>query len=421
VAERAPATVRVMGVMANRDVRLMVGATGISALGDFALGIPIALEVRQRTGSALAVAAFFLALYGPIALCAGVAGRLVDRVESRRLLIVVSALQALAAAVLLVAHPVAAMLALTALIGCGVAVAAPAEFALLPIAAGEAHVAAANGWAEGARGLGLSLGPVLGGALAAAGSFDAAVAIDLASFAVVALAAALVRARRVPAARRGAGPASARGGLAALTADRELAAVVGAAVAALAFFSISMTAEVFFVVDVLHAGQAGFGVAIGVWTAGMTLGSVALARRVAPALLAVAATAAIAVQGAGLLGASLATTFAVVPAGFALGGVAHGVKNVAIRTLIHARVPDARRGRAYAAYNGVRNAAELGAIAVGGVLVGAIGARASLALAGAVPLALGVAALARIRAGSRAAGAGATTATTTTTTQEAHP
>ncbi|HVW19494.1 MAG TPA: hypothetical protein VHB30_14725, partial [Solirubrobacteraceae bacterium] len=177
----------------------------------------------------------------------------------------------------------------------------------------------------------------------------------------------------------------------------------------------------FFVVDVLHAGQAGFGVAIGVWTAGMTLGSVALARRVAPALLAVAATAAIAVQGAGLLGASLATTFAVVPAGFALGGVAHGVKNVAIRTLIHARVPDARRGRAYAAYNGVRNAAELGAIAVGGVLVGAIGARASLALAGAVPLALGVAALARIRAGSRAAGAGATTATTTTTTQEAHP
>ena len=33
-----------------------------------------------------------------------------------------------------------------------------------------------------------------------------------------------------------------------------------------------MTAELFFVVDVLHAGQTGYGVLIGVWTAGMVAG-----------------------------------------------------------------------------------------------------------------------------------------------------
>ena len=61
--------------------------------------------------------------------------------------------------------------------------------------------------------------------------------------------------------------------------------------------------------------------------------------------------------------------------GFAFGGVAHGVKNVLLRTLIHERVPEALRGRAFAAYNGARNGAELGALALGGVVVGAFGAR----------------------------------------------
>jgi hypothetical protein len=52
-------------------------------------------------------------------------------------------------------------------------------------------------------------------------------------------------------------------------------------------------------------------------------------------------------------------------------------------------VPEALSGRAFAAYNGARNGAGLGALAVGGVLVGAIGQRAALALAGLAPLIIG--------------------------------
>ena len=52
------------------------------------------------------------------------------------------------------------------------------------------------------------------------------------------------------------------------------------------------------------------------------------------------------------------------------------------RSLIHVRVPDELHGRAFAAYNGIRNSAELGAFAAGGVLVAAIGARGTLAYAG---------------------------------------
>ena len=52
------------------------------------------------------------------------------------------------------------------------------------------------------------------------------------------------------------------------------------------------------------------------------------------------------------------------------------------RSLIHVRVPNHLHGRAFAAYNGIRNSAELGAFAAGGFLVVAIGARGTLAYAG---------------------------------------
>jgi hypothetical protein len=69
------------------------------------------------------------------------------------------------------------------------------------------------------------------------------------------------------------------------------------------------------------------------------------------------------------------------------------VKNVLLRTLIHERVPDALRGRAFAAYNGARNGAELGALVLGGIAVGALGARVALLLAGLGPAAIGTASL----------------------------
>ena len=110
VRERTPATVAVMTTFRSRDVHLLVGAAGLSALGDLALGIPLALEVRAKTGSALAVSLFFLCMFGPIVLLAGVAGRLVDRVENRRLLIAVSLAQAGATSLLLLADSAAALL-----------------------------------------------------------------------------------------------------------------------------------------------------------------------------------------------------------------------------------------------------------------------------------------------------------------------
>ena len=72
-----------------------------------------------------------------------------------------------------------------------------------------------------------------------------------------------------------------------------------------------------------------------------------------------------------------------------------------LRTLIHERVPEASRGRAFAAYNAARNGAEMAALGAGGVIVGVAGAQLALALAGAVPLAIGIVTLLMVTAPER--------------------
>jgi hypothetical protein len=254
-------------------------------------------------------------------------------------------------------------------------------------------VAAVNGRIEAARYLGFTLGPVLGGLLAAAGGTRIALLVNAASFLAVALAAQALRARRAPS-RGDRSAERARDGLTFLLSDGVLAPVVAAAFVSLLFMTASATAEVFFAKDVLDAGDTGYGVLMTLWTLGMVIGSTVVASRVPAAAYATAALAAMALQGAGL---ALPTLWLVLP--FALGaylagGIGHGTKNVVVRTLIHTRVPDELRGRAWAAYSAGRNAAELVALVGGGLLVAAIGARWTLLAAGALPVIAAGAALA---------------------------
>ena len=382
-----------MTALRIRDVRLIVAAVGVSAFGDMLLWLPLALHLQTMTGSPIAVSAMFLALFGPVALLGGVAGRLADRFENRRLLLVVSAAQAVAVGTMaLLTGSLAAILALTAVVGVGAAIAQPAEFSLVPVAAGGRRLSEVNGLVESARYLGMTIGPLAGGALVAASAVELALLLDGATFAAVAISAALLHARRRP--ERAAGDSGrAREGFAVLAADPVLRVALPTAVGALVFFSMSITAEIFYVKDVLGASDAAFGVLGTCWFGGMVFGAVALARRVPPGALAVAALAAIAVQGLGIAGAAAGGLLSVAFAGFTLGGVAHGVKNVLLRTLIHERVPESLRGRGFALYNAARNGAELAALALGGVLVGAIGSQTALLLSGAIPLAIGLAAL----------------------------
>ena len=339
-----------MTVLRIRDVRLIVAAVGISSLGDFLLWVPVALHIQTTSGSPLVMSAFFLALFGPIVALGGVAGRLADRFENARLLWTVSLAQAAAVAAMAFATgSLPVLIGLTVLVGVGAAIAQPAEFALVPVAAREQRLSEVNGLVETARYAGMILGPVAGGALIAAGRLEVALLVDAATFVIVAAAALTMHARRHPqhAPRVEGDSGRARDGLAILLRDPALRVTLATAVAALAFFSMSIAAEVFYVKDVLGASDTAFGLLGTCWAVGMVAGAVALARRVPAGALAVVALAAVAVQGAGLATAAAGALSAAF-AGFLLGGVAHGVKNVVLRTLIHERTPESLRGRAFA-------------------------------------------------------------------------
>ena len=315
-----------------------------------------------------------ICLWGPVVVLAPAAGLLADRVETRRLLIWASLAQAVTVAALALAlDSTAAILALAALLGIGFAIAQPAEFALVPVIAPDL-----NGAVEAARYAGMTAGPVAGAVIAGAGGTEAALLVDAASFAFVALAAILLRARREP--HPEAQGERARDGIVLLFRDRTLAVVIGTVLVSLLFMSAVIAAEVVFLKIDLGLSGAAYGAVFSSWMAGMVFGAVVVSRRVRA--VAGVALLAVAVQGAGLALPAVWAVAGFAAAMFFAGGVGHGVKNVLVRALIQERVPDRFHGRAFAAYNGMRNGAELVALAWGGLLVVGLGARETLALAG---------------------------------------
>ena len=230
----------------EHDVRLIVGAVGISALGDFLLWIPLTLRIQELTGSGLAVAGLFLALWTPLVVLAPLAGLVVDRREARSVLLVASLAQmAVAAALVFAIDSVGAIIALAALLGTGFAFAHPAEFSLVPVVAGGRRLTEVNGLVETARYAGMTVGPLLGGVLAGLGGTDVAMLVNAGTFGVVATAALLLHARRPPQAVPEDGKEErARDGIAYLFRDRTLAIAMSVLFLTLLFMTASVTAEV---------------------------------------------------------------------------------------------------------------------------------------------------------------------------------
>jgi MFS family permease len=380
----------------SRDLRLLAGAVFLSAAGDLLALIVLALQVHALTGSGFAVSALFATTLVPMVALAPLAGLVADRVESVRVLVAASLAQAAVAAALAFTTDLAAILALSSLLTAGNAFAQPAEFTLIPAVAGPRRVLQATGVVQAARYAGFAAGPLLGAGLTALGP-QLALLVNAATFVAIAAAAGAMRARRPPAVKPAGERMRALDGFRLLRVDPVLRTTTAAAVGALLFISASLTVEIFYLRDVVGASATAYALIVCAWMGGMVVGATALARRVPAPLVAVAALLALAVQGAGM---GLQAAWAILPvafAGYLVGGLGQGVKDVLLRALIAARVPAEVHGRAFAAYNAARNTAELGAVGAGGVLVGALGPRAALVLAGLGPVVAATAGLAALR------------------------
>ena len=393
MSEAAPAG----SVLRLRDFRLVLVAWGVSMFGDFLAVIALVLRVEEATDSAFAVAALLFASGVPATLLAPLTGWLVDRVETTRLLAATAAAQTAVATALVVFESPGATIALALLLGCGLAIEGPALFSLVPRIVGPARAPRANAWLEAARYVGLTFGTLTGGVVTGAVGSQTALALDAGTFAVACGAALALRVRRAPARPlEESGWGQVMAGLGLLARDRVLRTAVLVLGAAVTLAAATNVAEVFYAKDELDAGDAGYGALAAAWGVGMVAGALAIGRRLTGSTAALAVATGTLVTGLSLISAALAGALVLALAIFVAGGAANGTENVAMRTLIHARVADGLWGRAYAAYHGAMTAAEFTAFAIGGLLVEATGPRETMAIAGAGALLAGLAGALRL-------------------------
>jgi MFS family permease len=376
-----------MSLLGRRDFLLIFVAFALSSLGDYVALITLTLRVEALTNSGWAVAALLLTGLVPPVILAPVAGLLVDRLETVRVLVITALFQAGVATALAFTPGVAPTLGLSFLLGAGLAVTQPALFALLPRAVGETRTTQANAYLEVARWGGAAAGPVLAAVMSDALGAGSTLLVNAATFLAVAALGPLLQVRRPPEPRLaeeavGRRRGEAREGMVFIARDRLLRLVVPALGLVVVFAAADNVAEVFFAKDVLNAGSTGYGVLITTWTIGMVTGSTLAGRWLSPPRLAPALLLGAVAGGGAVTVAAWVAMFPIAVAMFFAGGMANGIELVAIRSLLYHRVPDRLRGRAFAAYYGIIQAAQIVAMGASGGLVELVGARTTMLFAG---------------------------------------
>lgn len=387
----------------NVPLTLLIAGLGLSVVGDYVALFALTLRLHDSGGSGLEVAGLLLAGTLPPVLLAPWSGLLVDRLENGRLVQVVAVTQACVAVALAFVHGRAETLLLMGLIGCGAALVSPAIAALTPVVA-PGEVMYANALTESAVSVGAMLGPLLGALVTATIGARWCLLLDAATFAAVAVTTRLTHAVRRPANAPGDPRPRARDGLVAIANDPLLRVVLATMVPTLIVVAGSNVGEVFLVKDVLRAGDVAFGIVVASWMFGMLIGARVLGRRESAhdgTLTSLFMTSTV-VMGVVIAAAGLSRTVVLLPVMFVLGGAMNGVNNVARRTLMHRRVAEGTRGRAFAAYSGVTNAALLVAFVAGGLMVNTFGARVTFVVGGIATSLVGMAGYARTVAVRRA-------------------
>lgn len=198
-----------MGVVRNRDFRLLLGAQAISTLGDRMVGIALAFAVLELGGSATEVGLVLAARALPLVACLLIGGVVADRTSRRAVLVVADLVrlggQGLLAALLITGEPdLVAVGLLAGLTGAATGFAAPATTGLLPEMVSAAELQEANGLRATAFSAGELGGPLLAGLLVAAAGPGWALGVDALTFA--ASAGLLLGLRLPPSAERAASP-----------------------------------------------------------------------------------------------------------------------------------------------------------------------------------------------------------------------
>jgi MFS family permease len=381
---RSRAAVDNLGLWGNRDLRIAIFARAVAMLGDQLALIALVLRTVDGHGStAWPVAVLLLAGGLPLVLLAPLVGRLVDRIDSRRLLVTASCAQVCCCLLLADVRAQPAVLTLVAALGAGQAVSSATWQALVPTIVGIDRLPAALGLSQATSTLAAIAAPVLGGVLTDRYGARLPLLLDAAGFAAIAVAAMRVRTRR---GSRAGLAGDHRGGWAIVRNDELLLPLVLMLTVFILLGGMVNVVEVFLVRRTLGASATWYGVLGGVWGLGVFAGAMLGGRLrrsggAQPLLvrLTVASSIGLAIS---LFGMGVAPTVVWLVPPLVIGGVSNGVLNLAIGSLVGIRSAEAARGRVSAMVGGLASAGQVGSLLLGGLLAGVLEPRRIFVLAG---------------------------------------
>jgi len=369
----------------RRDVAILTAGLSVSTAGDSAALVAILLELR---GAGVGwVSAALGADLVPFILFASLSGRLVDRVDNRRLLVISLAMQGAVVLPLAFVRQPWLIVALVFVVASFSTVVRPATNAMVPVLAGEERAPSAYAWVATGTSIGYSAGYAAGGVLTAAFGVKGALLADTGTFVVLAFACSLLSATRggEPNASHAGKPL---GGMAILWRNTVLRWSVIVTAVAVACAVVDNVAAPFRFINQLHTTSTGYGAYLSLWGLGSLLGA-QLPRRVSAERMPAALATGNAISGLGIIGIGLSPGLGVALAASAVGGVGNGIANVAISSLVSARVEAAERGRAFASVSALIQAGVGTGTVAGAPLVAVFGAGHSMAGAGALTVLIG--------------------------------
>jgi predicted MFS family arabinose efflux permease len=347
--------------------------------------LALSLLVYKRTGSAIGSAGFFLcSQFLPALMSPGLVARL-DRASVRLVLPILYAVEAVlfGALAYLVHHfalvPVLLLaLADGAIAGTARSLATAARTEIL-----RPKDLLHEGNALGSFGFSgaYMAGPVIGGAVVAAGGTLAALLVNSGLFATIAFFLAITA---LPGAKTDPGSVWNRlgSGLAHVRSDAVLSRLLIIQAIGLCVFTISIPVEVVYAQHTLHAGASGYGLLLGVWGGGAVAGSAVYARfrRRSPVLLITGSALALAL---GFAVMTVAPSLIVALCGAAVAGAGNSVEWVAWRTVIQERTPDRWMALMMSLADSMSMLAPGAGIAAGGLIAQLVSARGALGVAAA--------------------------------------
>lgn len=387
---------------------LLAVLRGVSLLGDSLAMITLYLRLAP-TGRPWAIAALSIAATLPLMLLSPIAGQVIDRVPAKRFLAAIGLVEGAICLGLGYWHGLDATLVLMLALSCAVAFSFPGYSALVPTLAGEENIASSQGIMQAVQGGASVLGPMLGGVLVGTVGQSWPLYLDAMSYAIAALATLGLRHDRRPSARNDIERAESGGMLAGITLlwrDGLLRPTVVVTFIFLLAVNIINVAEVFFITRTLHGSALAYGLLAASFGLGSVVGSL-IAGRFSQELVHLARSILVTITVVGLMFTivGLATRVGFTYPFMVVAGVAAGVANVAFFTLTTVRSPEAMRGRVFAAINSIFTAGQIGATALGGLVLALVTPRTVYQTGGALAtlsaLILGPIALRASRAAKR--------------------